>query len=86
MDKLDMQKIEEGCSMLKEASNILLALNKDIFKLKDYCSKDYLMLKDLNVEDNIDLCASHIQSTGSCLDDYIEDFLTAIRQLGDGGE
>ena len=85
-NKIDIQAIEEGCSLLKDASNILLDINKDIFRLKDYLSKDYLMLKDLNVEDNIDLCASHIQSTGSCLDDYIEDLLTAIRQLSDGGE
>ena len=86
MDKeIDIQALEEGCSLLKEASLILLNLNKDIFRLKDYLSKDYLMLKDLCVEDNIDLCASCIQNTGSCLDDYIEDLLVAIRQCS-GGE
>ena len=84
-NKIDIQAIEEGCSLLKDASNILLDINKDIFRLKDYLSKDYLMLKDLTVEENIDLCASNIQSTNSCLDDYIEDLLVAIRQL-DGGE
>ena len=84
-NKIDIQAIEEGCSLLKDASNILLELNKDIFRLKDYLSKDYLMLKDLTVEENIDLCASNIQSTNSCLDDYIEDLLVAIRQ-SDGGE
>ncbi len=84
-NKIDIQAIEEGCSLLKDASNILLDLNKDIFRLKDYLSKDYLMLKDLTVEENIDLCASNIQSTNSCLDDYIEDLLVAIRQF-DGGE
>lgn len=85
-NKVDIQAMEEGCSLLKEASAILLDLNKDIFLLKDYCSKDSLMLKDLNVENNIDLCASHLQSTSGCLDDYIEDLLVALRQLGDGGE
>lgn len=85
-NKVDIQAMEEGCSLLKEASNILLDLNKDIFRLKDYLSKDYLMLKDLTVEENIDLCASNVQSTSSCLDDYIEDLLVAIRQSDNGGE
>ena len=85
-NKVDIQAMEEGCSLLKEASNILLDLNKDIFRLKDYLSKDYLMLKDLTVEENIDLCASNIQSTSGCLDDYIEDLLVAIRQSDNGGE
>ena len=85
-EKIDIQTIEEGCNLLKEASNILIDLNKDIFRLKDYLAKDYLMLKDLSVEDNIEFCASHLQSTSSCLDDYIEDLLSAIRQFDNGGE
>ena len=85
-NKVDIQTIEEGCNLLKEASNILLDLNKDIFRLKDYLSKEYLMLKDLTVEENIELCASNLQSTNSCLDDYIEDLLVAIKQINNGGE
>ena len=85
-NKIDIQTIEEGCNLLKEASNILIDLNKDVFRLKDYLSKDYLLLKDLDVEDNIEFCASHLQNTSSCLDDYIEDLLSAVRQFDNGGE
>ena len=84
--EIDIQTIEEGCSLLKEASNILVDLDKDVFRMRDYLSKDCLLLKDLSLEENIELCRGHLQNTSSCLDDYIEDLLVAIKQTSDGGE
>ena len=82
MDKeIDIQTIEKGVNLLKEASLILNNLNNDIFRLRDYLSKDYLLLKDLSAEDNVEVCAVSLQNTSNTLDDYIEDILVILKQI-----
>ncbi len=79
-NKINVELIEEGCNLLREASAILNDLSTNMFKVKEYCSRGYLMLKELSVEDNIEICKDSLENASTCLDDYVEDLQMLIKE------
>ena len=77
---INMELIEEGCSLLREASAILSDLSSNMFKIKECCSRDYLMLKELSVEDNVEVCRDSLENASTCLDDYVEDLQLLVKE------
>lgn len=79
-NKIDIYSIEKGCELLKEASERLSQISTKLMFVKDYYSKENLMIQDATIEDSISNCNNVLQNTINCIEDYVEDVEVAVKQ------
>lgn len=74
LEEIDQPTIEDGCRILADSSDKLNQITKKIEQLKEFCSKEHLMIQGANLEDPIELFQKDTEHFAL----YISELSTAI--------